>query len=99
MDGVSLSDVPRIVLLLSIPILLVGVPTYWAVYHRASFDRINRRLGLNRGSLFVVIFIWWAIEEGRDRHWIRTAICCAGAVYFLWQSRRRRDSTPDITTP
>src|SRR5690242_16991964 len=88
MDGISTSDIPVLLLLFGLPTLIVGLPVIWSVRHRASFARFTRRYHLNRYTLLAVTAAWWAIESSLDHRWISTAIAAAGALCFLWYSRR-----------
>ena len=96
MDAISASDIPGLLLLFGLPALLVGAPVIWSVCYRASFDRFMRRFRLNRFTLLTAIFLCWAVEDGLDRRWISAVILTAGALYFLWYSRR--SSVPPLTT-
>lgn len=88
MDGISTSDIPGLLLLFGLPTLIAGVPVIWSVRHRASFIRVTRRFRLNRFTLLAGIFSCWAVESGLEHRWTGTAIAAAGALYFLWYSRR-----------
>jgi len=99
MDGFSLSDLPRVLLLVGLPALLVGVPVYLSVRRRAAFERFTRRWRLNRWTIFVIVDAFWAVQNGLEHRWIATAALSGVAFYFLWYSRRQPIARSSLTTP